>query len=111
MHARSESIRRGFHRLALFLAGTLLIIGLVLMAFDVADLWRFRPKEIPTHIVSLCLGALSLAFACMAVLALVRAFGWLVLRTLVAAETQPEANTFKRSTQAREPSRLQNAKL
>jgi hypothetical protein len=90
MHPKSEGIRRGFHRLALFLAGTLLVIGLVLMALDVADLSRFRPKEIPSHILSLCLGAVSLAFACMAVWALVDALGWVVSRILLATETQPE---------------------
>jgi hypothetical protein len=75
MHSRLERIRRGFHRLALFLAETLLIFGLVLMALDLADLWRFRPEDIPTDIVS-------------ALWAAVRAFGWLVLRFLVAMETR-----------------------
>ena len=50
MLSRPQRIRRGFHRLGLFLAAILLTIGLVLMAFDVADLnvWHLRREDFPT---------------------------------------------------------------
>jgi hypothetical protein len=73
-----KKIKRGFHWLAV-LAAILLVIGLVLITFDLSDLWHGGP-EVPTSIGDLFLGVVGLVFACMALWAAVRAIGWIVVR-------------------------------
>ena len=60
-----KKIKRGFHWLAAFLASILLVIGLVLITFDLSDFWHGGP-EVPTSIGDLFLGAVGLLFACVA---------------------------------------------
>ena len=85
MLSRLQRIRRGFRRLGLFLAAILLTIGLVLMAFDVADLnvWHLRREDFPTASIDIGLGALSLVFACLALWATVRGLGWVVSKFVI----------------------------
>ena len=74
-----QKIKRCFHWLAVFLASILLVIGLVLITFDLSDFWHGGP-EVPTSIGDLFLGAVGLLFACVALWAAVRAIGWIVVR-------------------------------
>ena len=74
-----QKIKRCFHWLAVFLASILLVIGLVLISFDLSDFWHGGP-EVPTTIGDLFLGAVGLLFACVALWAAVRAIGWIVVR-------------------------------
>jgi hypothetical protein len=82
MLSRPQRIRDDFHRLGLFLAGLPLVIGVVLMAFDVVDLdlWHVRRADILTDIGDLALGALGVLLVCSALWAIVRGLGWVVSR-------------------------------
>ena len=80
MLSTEHKIRPGFHWLAVFLAAILLAIGLVLMTFDVGDLWHPGDEDITTSIGDLLLGAAALFFSCLALWAVVRALGWVVIR-------------------------------
>jgi hypothetical protein len=62
------------------LAAILLVLGLVLMAFDVMDLnlWHIRREDFPTAIIDIGLGAVGLLFACLTLWATVRGLGWVV---------------------------------
>ena len=72
-----QAIRRGFHWLAVFLAAILLVVGLVLMTFDVGDLWHPGDEDITTSIGDLLLGAAALLFQLpWRSEAVVRALGW-----------------------------------
>ena len=88
MLSTEHKIRRGFHWLAVFLAAILLAIGLVLMTFDVGDLWHPGQEDITTSIGDLFVGAVGLFFACLALWAVVRAFGWVVIRLYRRYENQ-----------------------
>ena len=50
------------------------------MTFDVGDFWHPGQEDITTSIGDLFLGAVGLFFACLALWAVVRAFGWVVIR-------------------------------
>ena len=80
MLSTEHKIRRGFHWLAVFLAAIVLAIGLVLMTFDVGDLWHPGQEDTTTSTGDLFLGAVGLFFACLALWAVVRASGWVVIR-------------------------------
>ena len=57
MVTREQKIRRGFHWVAVILAALLLALGLVLITFDVRDLWHPNEEDIPpTSIGALLLG-------------------------------------------------------
>ena len=88
MLSTEHKIRRGFHWLAAFLAAILLAIGLVLMTFDVGDFWHPGQEDITTSTGDLFLGAVGLFFACLALWAVVRAFGWVVIRLYRRYENQ-----------------------
>ena len=86
MASTDQKIRRGFHWLAVFLAAILLVLGLVLMTFDVGDFWLGR-ADTPISIGDLLLGAVGLLFACVVLWAAVRALGWIVVRLYRRYET------------------------
>jgi uncharacterized membrane protein len=86
MASTDQKIRRGFHWLAVFLAAILLVLGLVLMTFDVGDFWR-GGADTPISIGDLLLGAVGLLFACVVLWAAVRALGWIVVRLYRRYET------------------------
>ena len=88
MLSTEHKIRRGFHWLAVFLAAILLAIGLVSMTFDVGDLRHPGQEDITTSTGDLFLGAVGLFFACLALWAVVRAFGWGVIRLYRRYENQ-----------------------
>ena len=69
----------------------LLALGLVLITFDVRDLWHPNEEDIPpTSIGDLLLGVLGLVIACVAVWAAVRALGWIVVRLYRRYENQQQ---------------------
>ena len=81
MLSGEQKIRRGFHWVAAILAALLLAFGLVLITFDVRDLWHPDAEDIPpTSVGDLFLGVLGLVIARGAVWAAVRAVGWIVVR-------------------------------
>ena len=47
MLSGEQKIRRGFHWVAVILAALLLAFGLVLITFDVRDLWHPDAEDIP----------------------------------------------------------------
>ena len=62
MLSGEQKIRRGFHWVAVMLAALLLAFGLVLITFDVRDLWHPDAEDIPpTSVGDLFLGVLGLA--------------------------------------------------
>ena len=66
----------------------MLAFGLVLITFDVRDLWHPDAEDIPpTSVGDLFLGVLGLVIACGAVWAAVRALGWIVVRLTVDMRT------------------------
>ena len=78
MLTREQKIRRGFHWVAVMLAALLLAFGLVLITFDVRDLWHPDAEDIPqTSVGDLFLGVLGLLIACVTLWAAVRAVGGL----------------------------------
>jgi hypothetical protein len=91
MLSREQKIRRGFHWVAVMLAALLLAFGLVLITFDVRDLWHPDGEDIPpTSIGDLFLGVLGLLIACVAMWAAVRALGWIVVRIYRRYENQQQ---------------------
>jgi hypothetical protein len=91
MLSTEQKIRSGFHWIAVILASLLLAFGLVLITFDVRDLWHSAGEDLPpTSIGTLIMGVLGLLFACVAVWSAVRALGWLVVRLYRRYENQQE---------------------
>jgi putative copper export protein len=91
MLSGEQKIRRGFHWVAVMLAALLLAFGLVLITFDVRDLWHTSEEDIPpTSIGDLLLGVLGLVIASVAVWAAVRALGWIVVRLYRRYENQKQ---------------------
>ena len=83
-----QKIRRGFHWVAVILAALLLACGLVLITFDVRDLWHPAAEDIPPPSISdLFLGVLGLLIACVTLWAAVRGVGWIVVRLYRRCET------------------------
>jgi hypothetical protein len=89
MISRSQRIKRGFQWLGVVLAAALLVVGLILITFDVLELdpWHVQQQDTPAVISNLLLGALGLSIACMALWALVQALGWVVVRMVRRYET------------------------
>ena len=93
MLSGEQKIRRGFHWVAVILAALLLAFGLVLITFDVRDLWHPDAEDIPpTSVGDLFLGVLGLVIACGTVWAAVRALGWIVVRLYRRYENQQQAD-------------------
>ncbi len=91
MLTREQKIRRGFHWVAVILAALLLACGLVLITFDVRDLWHPAAEDIPPPSVSdLFLGVLGLLIACLTLWAAVRGVGWIVVRLYRRYENQQQ---------------------
>lgn len=90
MLSREQKIRRGFHWVAVILAALLLAFGLVLITFDVRDLWHADGEgDIPpTSIGALIIGMVGLLIACAVVWSAVRALGWIVVRLYRRYENQ-----------------------
>jgi hypothetical protein len=78
----SQRVSRGFHRLGLFLAAILLVVGLVFMALDLVHLKLFetlpRLEDLPVLVFGILAGLIGLGVACLAVYGLVRAIGWVI---------------------------------
>ena len=82
---------RGFHWVAVMLAAVLLACGLVLITFDVRDLWHPDAEDIPpTSVGDLFLGVLGLLMACVTLWAAVRVVGWIAVRLLRRYENQQQ---------------------
>ena len=93
MLSGEQKIRRGFHWVAVILAALLLAFGLVLITFDVRDLWHPDAEDIPpTSVGDLFLGVLGLVIACGTVWAGARALGWIVVRLYRRYENQQQAD-------------------
>jgi hypothetical protein len=91
MLSGEQKIRRGFHWVAVMLAALLLAFGLVLITFDMRDLWHPNEGDIPpTNIDDLFLGVLGLVIACGTAWAAVRALGWIVVRLYRRYENQQQ---------------------
>ena len=89
MLSRSQRIRRGFQWLSVVLAAALLVVGLILITFDVLELDRRHVQQQDTSaaISTLLLGALGLFLACTALWAIVQALGWVVVKIVHRYET------------------------
>ena len=73
------------------LAALLLACGLVLITFDVRDLWHPDAEDIPpTSVGDLFLGVLGLLIACVTLWAAVRVMGWIVVRLYRRYENQQQ---------------------